>query len=98
MLLQTADNMAKNPRLFPEKYRRINAARNTAKAIIENGEPYCAAQLGVNAKDLMRIGFRPGKEITETIRILLDEVVHKPALNRRDYLITRAKEIKKKRD
>ena len=98
MVLQTADNMAKNPNLFPEKYRRINAARYTAKAIIEKNEPYCASQLGVNAKDLMKIGFRPGKETNDAIRILLDEVVHRPALNRRDYLIKRAKEIKKKKD
>ena len=95
MQLQAADNMAKNPKLFPEKYKRISAARNMGALIAQSGEPYCMAQLAVNAKDLMKLGFKPGRDTTDALRIMLDEVIRDSEKNRRDYLINRAREIKR---
>lgn len=95
MLLQTADNMAKNPAQFPEKYRRINAARNIAAQIIKDGEPYSQEQLAVNSKDLLKAGFRRGRELNDALRALTEEVIRDPSLNKRDYLLGYAERMKR---
>lgn len=95
MILQTADNMAKNPKYFPEKYRRINTAVKLSKTILENKEPYSYSQLMVNSRDLQKIGVHPGRETNEIMRVLMDDVINNPMLNTRNYLLNRAKELKK---
>ena len=95
MQLQTADNMAKNPKYFTEKYRRINAAAKIARQVMESGEPYRYEDLKVNAKDLQKQGIRPGRETTELMRALMDEVIAEPEKNSYEYLLRRVKELRK---
>ena len=95
MILQMADNMAKNPKYFPEKYRRINTAVKISKTILENKEPYCYSQLMVNSRDLQKYGIRTGRETNEIMRTLMDDVINNPSLNTREYLLKRAKQLKK---
>ena len=95
MLLQTADNMAKNPKYFTEKYRRINDARKISRTVLEQNEPYRYSQLMVNSRDLQKYGARPGRETNEIMRALMDEVINNPQLNTRSYLLNRAKELRK---
>ena len=95
MLLQTADNMAKNPKYFTEKYKRINAALKISKDVIENKEPYHYSQLMVNSRDLQKCGIRSGRETNDVMRALMDEVIHNPRLNTRNYLLQKARELKR---
>ncbi len=95
MQLQTADNMAKNPKYFTEKYRRINAAAKIARQVMESGEPYRYEDLKVNAKDLQKQGIRPGRETTELMRALMDEVIAEPEKNSYEYLLRRVRELRK---
>ena len=95
MQLQTADNMAKNPKYFTEKYRRINAAAKIAKQVTESNEPYQISHLKVNGRDLQKLGARPGRETNELLRALMDEVITEPGRNSYEYLLKRAKELKK---
>ncbi len=95
MTLQMADNMAKKPKYFPEKYRRINTAVKISKTILENKEPYCYSQLMVNSRDLQKYGIRTGRETNEIMRTLMDDVINNPSLNTREYLLKRAKQLKK---
>lgn len=95
MLLQTADNMAKNPKFFTEKYQRINEARKISRGVLERNEPYRYSQLMVNSRDLQKHGVRPGRETNEIMRTLMDEVINNPQLNTRSYLLSRAKELRK---
>lgn len=94
MLLQTADNMAKNPKYFTEKYKRINAALKISQAVIENNEPYQYSQLMVNSRDVQKCGIRPGRETNDVMRALMDEIIHNPQLNARNYLLQRARELR----
>lgn len=96
LILQRADNMAKNPKFFPEKLRRINGGLEIYREVLAAHQPYRIQDLVVNGKDLMRIGYRQGREIGDVLKLLLDEVIIKPELNNYKYLIKRAKELRKR--
>lgn len=95
--LQLADNMAKNPVHFPEKKERIESVYRIYKEILAERQPYLISHLAVNGKDLIRIGYRPGREIGDTLKRLIDEVIINPSLNNREYLLKAAREYRIKR-
>lgn len=97
LLLQTADNMAKKPIHFPEKKKRIDSAHRIYKEILAERQPYLVSHLAVNGKDLFRLGYKPGREIGDTLKRLIDEVIINPSLNNRDYLLKSAKEFRRKK-
>lgn len=93
--LQISDNMAKNPKYFPEKEKKIEEAYNIYNEILAEGQPYLVSDLMINGRDLIEMGYRPGRAIGDSLKMLIDEVIINPGLNKREYLIRRAKEIKK---
>ena len=95
LILQRADNMAKNPSLLPDKLRRIDGGLNIYHEVIASKQPYRVSDLAVNGRDLMNVGYRQGREIGDGLKALLDEVIIKPELNNRAYLLKRAKEMRK---
>ncbi len=97
LLLQKADNTGKNPKFLPERLRRIDGGLNIYRQVIASGQPYRISDLVINGKDLMNIGYRQGRDIGDTLKALLDEVIIKPELNNREYLMKRAKELRKQR-
>ncbi len=96
LILQRADNMAKNPKHLPDKLGRINGGLDIYHDVIALKQPYRISDLVLNGKDLMELGYRQGREIGDTLKALLDEVIIKPELNSRAYLVRRAKEMRKK--
>ncbi len=94
--LQISDNLAKNPIYFNEKLGRIEAVRGIYEKIVAEGQPYMLSDLVLNGRDLIKLGFKAGRQIGDTLRILLGEVMINPELNTREYLIKRAKEIRRK--
>lgn len=97
LALQTADNLAKNPEHFPEKKARIDSVLRIYKEILAEHQPYLVSHLAVNGKDLIRIGYRPGREIGDTLKKLIDEVIINPDLNNREYLLNAAKDYKRRK-
>lgn len=95
LILQRADNMAKNPKHLPEKLKRINGGLDIYRNVLALKQPYRISDLVVNGKDLMGIGYKQGRDIGDALKALLDEVIIKPELNTRAYLIKRAKEMRK---
>ena len=95
LILQRADNMAKNPKHLPEKLKRINGGLDICRNVLALKQPYRISDLVVNGKDLMGIGYKQGRDIGDALKVLLDEVIIKPELNTRAYLIKRAKEMRK---
>ncbi len=94
MLLQIADNKAKNPEYFEEKYNRISSAMEMYKIVLAERQPYLVSHLMINGRDLQKLGYRPGRCIGDTLKALVNEVIIDPRLNTREYLIKRAKELK----
>jgi tRNA nucleotidyltransferase/poly(A) polymerase len=60
----------------------------------ELDSPHRLSDLAVDGRDLIALGFRPGPEIGRALRELLKGVVDDPALNERDALLERAKELR----
>jgi tRNA nucleotidyltransferase (CCA-adding enzyme) len=60
----------------------------------ELGSPHRLADLAVDGRDLIALGFRPGPPIGRTLRELLKEVVEDPTRNRRDVLLRRAEALR----
>lgn len=98
LLLQEADNRAKNLKYLDEKLAKLHGVYNQYQRIIAEGQPYTVSQLQINGRDLIKLGFKAGREIGDTLRVLLEEVVIDPSLNRRDYLIKRALFLKKRKN
>lgn len=98
LVLQEADNLAKNLKFFREKKRKLTETLEIYKCVLAEHQPYTLADLLVNGRDLIKIGFKPGKQLGDCLKALLDEVIINPELNRREYLLGRAKELKKKRN
>lgn len=98
LLLQRADNQAKNPDYLEEKLGRIDQVQHIYQEVLAEGQPYLVSHLVVNGRDLIKHGYKAGREIGDTLRILLDEVVINPALNNREYLLRRAGVLRQKRD
>ncbi|MBS7298516.1 MAG: CCA tRNA nucleotidyltransferase [Eubacteriales bacterium] len=94
--LQISDNRAKNEKFLVEKLNRIDAVRAVYEKVVAEGQPYMLSDLVVNGRDLIKLGFKAGREIGDTLKILLGEVLISPELNTREYLIKRAKEIRRK--
>lgn len=94
--LQIADNKAKNPKHFPDKQKKIEAVYNIYKEILAEGQPYLVSDLVVNGRDLIKIGYRPGRAIGDTLKTLIDEVIINPELNNREYLLKKAAELRRK--
>lgn len=97
LLLQEADNRAKNPKFLNDKLAKLSEVRVIYRKVLAERQPYLTADIVVNGRDLIKLGFRAGREIGDTLHILLDEVLVNPALNNREYLMNRAKQLKKKR-
>jgi tRNA nucleotidyltransferase (CCA-adding enzyme) len=60
----------------------------------ERSSPHRLRDLAVDGNDLIRVGFRPGPHLGRILYELLDAVVDEPALNTRDELLARAKELR----
>jgi tRNA nucleotidyltransferase/poly(A) polymerase len=60
----------------------------------ELDSPHRLSDLVVDGRDLIALGFQPGPEIGRALRELLKDVVDEPALNERDALLERAKELR----
>lgn len=96
MDLQEADIRAKNPEFIEEKCASVDNLRKLCMTIIKKGEPYRYSDLAIGRRELMKMKFRADREMRDVLRVLFDEVVENPSLNRRDYLISRAKALKSK--
>lgn len=97
LLLQEADNRAKNLKFLDDKLSKLHAVYDQCQRIIAERQPYQISHLQINGRDLLKIGFKAGREIGDMLKLLLDEVLIDPTLNTRDHLIKRAIILKKKR-
>jgi len=61
----------------------------------ERSSPHRLRDLAVDGDDLIELGYRPGPDLGRTLDRLLEEIVDDPSLNRRDHLLTRAKELQR---
>lgn len=90
--VQRADILAQNPIYKEERLKRLNNSERKIDIIIHEGECFNLKDLNIDGKDLIKLGFKKGKEIGETLKYLLDMVIEEPKLNVREDLIKKALE------
>jgi tRNA nucleotidyltransferase (CCA-adding enzyme) len=61
----------------------------------EQASPHRLADIAVDGRDLLAIGFRPGPDLGRALQALLHDVVDDPSLNTKDALLQRAGELLK---
>jgi tRNA nucleotidyltransferase (CCA-adding enzyme) len=69
--------------------RHDKALAAAVDAVRARNDPLTLKDLAVNGEDLIATGVRPGPDVGERLRQLLDEVLEDPTRNTRDYLLSR---------
>lgn len=82
-----ADTSAKNPEQTKVMYDKLEQARKLYEDILKKQECVSLKELAVNGKDLIEEGYKPGKELGETLNRLLEAVIEDPKLNQKDKLL-----------
>ena len=75
----------------PTEWERLERFRALVEQ--ERTQPHRLADLAVDGRDLIELGFAEGPQLGQTLRTLLDEVVEEPERNEREQLLARAKEL-----
>ena len=86
--LQRADNLAHNPEKVNLKH--FDIVEKIANQIIEEQACFLLKDLAINGSDLIKIGFKPGKEIGIILDMLLNEVIEEKIENEKTALLKRA--------
>jgi tRNA nucleotidyltransferase (CCA-adding enzyme) len=74
-----------------DKLDRVALFRTVVEA--ELGSPHKLADLAVDGADLIELGYEQGPVLGRTLEVLLNEVIDRPGLNRRETLLSRAEEL-----
>ena len=94
LLVKKADLLAQSMYLREEKLSNLAAWDACYREIREAEDCVSLRTLAVNGKDLIAAGLQPGRELGDILKQLLDEVLENPEKNEKDYLISRAKELR----
>lgn len=87
-MLQEADVRAQSSHRREEKLARIEEGRRMFSEIRENDEPVSVRELAVTGTDIIELGVRPGPQVGEMLRELLQIVLDEPEKNSRELLLT----------
>ena len=82
-----ADTSAKNPDIIADKLEKLEEAKRLYHDIVRNGQCVCLKDLDINGKDLLEVGFKPGRELGDLLDWLLNKVLEEPSLNHKEILL-----------
>ena len=68
----------------------VQAAREILKKVLADGDCLNLKMLEMDGKALMDAGIPAGKAVGETLGLLLEDVLHQPEHNKREYLLEKA--------
>ena len=84
-----ADILAQSDYRRLEKLLNLEQVQKTYEEIMERRDCISLKQLAVTGKDLIDAGMRPGKEIGELLKRMLEDVLEEPSHNEKEYLMSR---------
>lgn len=93
--IKQADIHAQNP-IYLDRIGELKTAKMILEQIIEQRACFSLKNLRINGADLIALGIPPGSEIGRILAALLEEVIEGACANRREALLQRAEEIRKK--
>lgn len=69
------------------KSDEIERAENNIREILQEKPPVSLKDLAVNGKDLIKLGFKEGKELGKILKKLLEVIINRPELNKKKILV-----------
>ena len=69
------------------RLQKIDNIEYILEEILQDDECFSLKDLAVNGKDLITIGYKPGKEIGEVLNNLLDSVISGEYKNKKEKLL-----------
>lgn len=90
--VRKADVKAQNPDFADERLDKVNHIHSLLEEVLSDNECFTLKDLAINGKDLIEIGFHPGKELGNTLNDLLQLVID-GVKNDRETLLTLAKSM-----
>ena len=82
----TADSMGKNEHARAEYLPLLEQAESCYRKILRDGDCVSLKSLAVTGPDLIAAGMKPGKELGETLKRLLELVLEHPEWNTKEIL------------
>ncbi len=77
----------------PERIEKVNNIEKLLEEVLQEDECFSLKNLAVNGKDLMSIGYKPGKELGDTLNELLQLVIDGKCPNEKEKLLEAAESI-----
>ena len=90
--LKEADNKAQNIELSNKRIGEFHQIESLIDEVLQEKECFSLQDLAINGKDLISIGYTPGRELGITLNNLLDMVIGGEIKNERDKLLKYTKE------
>ena len=69
------------------KLAEIERAENNTRETLQKGPPVSLKDLAVNGKDLIKLGYKEGKELGKILKKLLQIIIDRPELNKKKILV-----------
>ena len=88
--VKKADILAQSEYMREDKLTRLERWQQLYQKLLEKGQCVSLKTLAVTGSDLIAIGMRPGKEIGEMLRQLLELVLENPESNTKELLLEEA--------
>ena len=85
--VQRADILAQSMYRREEKLERLEEVSACYELILAKQQCLSLKNLALTGKDLINHGYRPGKEIGETLNMLLEHVLEFPEDNKKEILL-----------
>ena len=85
--VQQADMLAQSDYRRAEKQERLDKVKEAYETILNENQCVSLKTLAVTGKDLIEAGYKPGREIGETLNRLLEVVLADPQKNQKEILL-----------
>jgi len=90
-----ADILAQSMYMRQEKLEFLQKWKDLYEIVRSENQCVSLKTLAIGGKDLIALGITPGPDMGELLQSLLEEVLEEPERNTREYLLERAKELKR---
>ena len=91
--VQRADMLSQSDYRRKEKEERLRKVEECYLEIMEKGQCVSLKDLAINGSDLIAAGMKPGREIGEILKTLLNDVLEEPEHNQKALLLRMAEQV-----
>lgn len=91
--VKKADNKAQNLELSSDRIEELSEIESLIDEVLQEEECFSLKDLAVNGKDLMSVGYKAGKELGNTLNMLLQLVIDGDCPNEKEKLLQEAESL-----